>query len=170
MARASRNAARTRRAAAEAIPSSPDAGSSTSARGRELALGLCATADVVVENNRGGVVRSWGLDYEQMRRVRPDVIYIASQGFGGGGPLAEASAYGPLNSTFAGANWLWNHPDAPYPAGSSLNHPDHIASKLGVVAVLAALEHRHRTGQGQFIEIAQTESAAYLLGEFYLEG
>ena len=142
----------------------------TTARGRELALGLCATADVVVENNRGGVVRGWGLDYEQVRRVRPDVIYIASQGFGGGGPLAEASAYGPLNSTFAGANWLWNHPDAPYPAGSSLNHPDHIASKLGVVAVLAALEHRLRTGQGQSIEMAQTESAAYLLGEFYLEG
>src|SRR5439155_50854 len=68
------------------------------------------------------------------------------------------------------ANWLWNHPDAPYPAGSSLNHPDHIASKLGVVAVLAALEHRLRTGQGQSIEMAQTESAAYLLGEFYLEG
>src|SRR5215470_2785052 len=140
------------------------------ARGRELALELCATADVVVENNRGGVVRTWGLDYADVRRVRPDVIYIASQGFGRGGPLGEASAFGPLNSTFAGANWLWNHADAPYPGGSALNHPDHIASKLGAVAVLAALEHRRRTGQGQFIEMAQTEAAAYLLGEFYLEG
>src|SRR5207244_6552208 len=89
----------------------------STARGRELALRLCATADVVVENNRGGVVRQWALDYPDVRRVRPDVIYVASQGFGRGGPLGEASAFGPLNSAFAGVNWLWNHADAPYPAG-----------------------------------------------------
>jgi benzylsuccinate CoA-transferase BbsF subunit len=139
------------------------------ARGRELALQLCAQADVVVENNRGGVVGKWGLDYDDVRRVRPDVIYVASQGFGRGGPLGEAQAFGPLNSSFAGVNWLWNHPEAPYPAGASLNHPDHIASKLAAVAVLAALEHRRRTGEGQLIEMAQTEAAAYLLGEMYLQ-
>jgi crotonobetainyl-CoA:carnitine CoA-transferase CaiB-like acyl-CoA transferase len=138
--------------------------------GRALALRLCAAADVVVENNRGGVVREWGLDYEDVRRVRPDVVYVASQGYGRGGPLGELQAFGPLNSTFAGANYLWNHPEAPYPAGSALNHPDHAASKLAVVAVLAALEHRRRTGEGQLIEMAQTEAAAYLLGEFYLQG
>src|SRR5207247_1524806 len=126
-------------------------------RGRELALALCAAADVVIENNRGDVVRKWGLDYEDVRRVRPDVVYVASQGFGRGGPLGEASAYGPLNSAFAGVTWLWNHPDAPYPAGSSLNHPDHIAAKLAAVAVLAALEHRRRTGEGQLIEMSQAE-------------
>src|SRR5207245_9923886 len=94
----------------------------------------------------------------------------ASPGFGPCGRLAQASAYGPLNSAFAGVTWLWNHPDAPYPAGSSLNHPDHIAAKLSAVAVLAALEHRRRTGEGQLIEMSQAESAAYLIGEFYLEG
>src|SRR5947209_3675298 len=139
-------------------------------RGRELALRLCAAADVLIENNRGDVVRQWGLDYEDVRRVRPDVIYVASQGFGRGGPLGEASAYGPLNSAFAGVTWLWNHRDAPYPAGSSLNHPDHIAAKLAAVAVLAALEHRRRRGEGQLIEMSQAEAAAYLIGEFYLEG
>src|SRR5947208_899343 len=139
-------------------------------RGRELALRLCAAADVVAENNRGGVVGCWGLDYEDVRRLRPDVVYLCSQGYGRGGPLGVVPAFGPLNSAFAGANWLWNHPDAPYPAGSSLNHPDHIASKLAVVAVLAALEHRRRTGEGQRIEMAQTEAAAFLLGEFYLAG
>jgi crotonobetainyl-CoA:carnitine CoA-transferase CaiB-like acyl-CoA transferase len=140
------------------------------ARGRALALRLCAAADVVIENNRGGVVRDWGLDYEDVRRLRPDVIYLASQGYGRGGPLGQASSYGPLNSAFAGATWLWNHPDAPYPAGSSLNHPDHIAAKLAAVAVLAALEHRRRSGEGQYIEMSQAEAAAYLIGEFYLEG
>ncbi len=140
------------------------------ARGRELALELCKRADVIVENNRGGVTANWGLDYESVRKVAPRVIYVQSQGFGEGGPLGRAQAFGPLNSAFAGMNWLWNYPDAPYPAGAALNHPDHIASKLAALGVLAALEHRRRTGVGQRIEMAQTEAAAFLIGEFYLEG
>jgi crotonobetainyl-CoA:carnitine CoA-transferase CaiB-like acyl-CoA transferase len=138
-------------------------------RGREVALALCAAADVVIENNRGGVVQRWGLDYADVRARRPDVIYYASQAFGRGGPLGEASAYGPLNSAFAGLTWLWNHADAPYPGGSSLNHPDHIAAKLAVATILAALEHRRRTGEGQLIEMSQAEAAAYFIGEVYLE-
>jgi crotonobetainyl-CoA:carnitine CoA-transferase CaiB-like acyl-CoA transferase len=138
-------------------------------RARELALALCATADVVAENYRGGVLAGWGLDYETVRRVRPDVIYLTSSGFGGTGPLAMAPSFGPLNASFAGVNWLWNFPDAPYPAGASLNHPDHVASKLATLAVLAALEHRRRTGQGQSVEMAQSEAAAFLIGERYLE-
>jgi crotonobetainyl-CoA:carnitine CoA-transferase CaiB-like acyl-CoA transferase len=138
--------------------------------GRDAALRLCATADVVAENRQGGVVQRLGLDYEDVRRVRPDVIYVSSQGYGRGGPLGEAPAFGPLVAAFAGASWLWNHEDAPYPAGSSLEHPDHFAGKLLAVAVLAALEHRRRTGEGQLIEMAQSEATAYHLGELYLEG
>ena len=139
------------------------------ARGRDLALDLCAAADVVLENNRGGVVERWGLDYPVVRARRPDVIYYASQAFGRGGPLGAASAYGPLNSAFAGITWLWNFPEAPYPGGSSLNHPDHLVAKLAVAAILAALEHRRRTGDGQLIEMSQAEAAAYYVGEVYLE-
>jgi benzylsuccinate CoA-transferase BbsF subunit len=141
----------------------------TTERGRELALELCAAADVVLENNRGGVVQRWDLDYPTVRARRPDVIYYASQAFGRGGPLGAASAYGPLNSAFAGLTWLWNFPEAPYPGGSSLNHPDHIAAKLAVAAILAALEHRRRTGEGQLIEMSQAEAAAYYVGEVYLQ-
>ncbi len=139
-------------------------------RGREIALALCSQADVVIENNRGGVAAALGLDYEHVARVNPRVLYLCSQGFGRGGPLGEAPSFGPLNSTFAGINWLWNHATAPYPAGISLNYPDHIASKLAAVAVLAALEDRRRTGEGQRIEMSQAEAAAYLSGEFYLQG
>jgi crotonobetainyl-CoA:carnitine CoA-transferase CaiB-like acyl-CoA transferase len=138
-------------------------------RARALALELCACADIVLENYRGGVLRQWGLDYDAVRRVRPDVVYLSSQGFGASGPLAEAPSFGPLNGSFAGVNWLWNFPDAPYPAGTSLNHPDHLASKLAAAAVLAALEHHRRTGEGQHIDMAQTEAAAFVLGEIYLQ-
>jgi benzylsuccinate CoA-transferase BbsF subunit len=138
-------------------------------RGRALALDLCAAADVVIENNRGGVAARWGLDAVSVRARNPAVVYYASQAFGQGGPLGEASAFGPLNSAFAGVTWLWNHPDAPYPGGSALNHPDHTAAKLAAAVILAALEHRRRTGEGQAIEMSQTESAAYLLGDVYLQ-
>jgi len=140
------------------------------ARARELALALCAQADIVVENHQGGMMERFGLDYENVRRMRSDVVYLSSQGFGKGGPLGDAPSFGPLNAAFSGAAFLWNHPDAPYPAGSSLEHPDHVAGQLAVIAVLAALEHRRATGEGQRIEMSQSEAAAFLLGEFYLEG
>lgn len=137
--------------------------------GRELALALCAQADVVAENFRGGVLDGLGLGYEQVQAVNPTVVYAASQGYGRGGPFAEMPAYGPLNFGFSGLHHLWNHPEAPYPCGTALNHPDHIAGKLLAVGVLAALAHRDETGEGQLVELAQTEAAAFLLGEVYLE-
>jgi crotonobetainyl-CoA:carnitine CoA-transferase CaiB-like acyl-CoA transferase len=142
----------------------------TTPRGRELALQLCAMADIVAENYRGGVLDRFGLGYDDIRKVNPSVLYVSSQGYGRGGPYGEMPAFGPLNAGFAGLHHLWSDPDAPYPCSTSLNHPDHIAGKLLAVAVLAAWHHRQRTGEGQYIDMAQTEAAAYLIGEVYLEG
>ena len=139
-------------------------------QGRALAFDLCATADVIVENYRGGVLDAMGLGYDQVKGANPSVIYASSQGYGRSGPLSDAAAYGPLNLGFVGLHDLWNHTDAPYPCGTSLNHPDHVAGKFLAAGVLAALDHRHRTGEGQRIDLAQTELAAYLTGEVYLEG
>lgn len=139
-------------------------------KGRELAFGLCARADVVVENYRGGVLDALGLGYGAVKEANPSVIYASSQGYGSGGPLGGMAAYGPLNLGFAGMHLIWNHPDAPYPCGSSLNHPDHVAGKFLALGILAALDHRARTGEGQRIELAQTEFAAFLHGEVYVEG
>ena len=140
----------------------------TTERGRELALGLFMAADVVAENMRGGSLDKLGLGWDDLSAMRSDLVYVCSQGYGRGGPMGKMPAYGPLNAGFAGAHWLWNHPDVPYPCSTSLNHPDHIAGKLLAVAVLAALDHKQRTGEGQLIDMAQTEAAAYLIGEVYL--
>jgi crotonobetainyl-CoA:carnitine CoA-transferase CaiB-like acyl-CoA transferase len=137
--------------------------------GRRLAFELCRRADVVAENFRGGVLDSLGLGYEAVKQANPGVVYVSSQGYGREGPLADTPAYGPLNLGFTGLHHLWNHPDAPYPCGTSLNHPDHIAGKFLAVGVLAALRHRAHTGQGQLVDMAQTELAAFLLGEIYLD-
>ncbi|HLM17937.1 MAG TPA: CoA transferase [Acidimicrobiia bacterium] len=138
-------------------------------RGREFALALCASADVVAENQRGGALERRGLGYDDVRSLNPRVVYVSSQGYGRGGPLGEMPAYGPLNSGFSGVHLLWNHPDAPYPCGTSMNHPDHIAGRLLAVGVLAALAEREVSGEGQHLELAQTEAAAYFIGEVYLE-
>lgn len=140
----------------------------TTEEGRKIALDLCAKADIVAENNRGGVLEGLGLGYEDVAERNPKVIYFSSQGYGRGGPLGEMQAFGPLNAAFAGVHKFWNHPDTPYPCGTALNHPDHIAGKMGALAVLAAIDHRNKTGEGQYVEMAQTEVAAYLLGELYL--
>lgn len=137
--------------------------------GRRLALDLCSKADVVAENFRGGVLDELGLGYEQVRKKNQSVLYVSSQGYGRDGPLGRAPAYGPLNLGFVGQHLLWNHQNVPYPCATSLNHPDHIAGKMLAVAVLAALDHRQRTGAGQLVDMAQTDVAAYLLGEVYLE-
>ncbi len=137
--------------------------------GRDLALELCATADVVAENLRGGVLARHGVGYDDVRSVNPEVIYVSSQGFGRTGPMADLPAFGPVNAAFSGIHLLWNHPDAPYPCGSSLNHPDHIAGKLLSVAVLAAIRHRRQAGRGGLIDMAQAEAGAYLLGHLFTE-
>jgi crotonobetainyl-CoA:carnitine CoA-transferase CaiB-like acyl-CoA transferase len=138
--------------------------------GRRLAFELCARADVVIENFRGGVLDDMGLGYASIRASNPNVVYASSQGYGRTGPLGGMAAYGPLNLGFSGLHHLWNHTDAPYPCGTSLNHPDHVAGKFLAGGIMAALAHRDRTGEGQRVDLAQTEFAAYLRGEVYIDG
>jgi benzylsuccinate CoA-transferase BbsF subunit len=138
--------------------------------GRRLAFELCARADVVVENYRGGVLDAMGLGYDAVRAANPSVVYTSSQGYGRTGPLGQMAAYGPLNLGFVGLHLLWNHADAPYPCATTLNHPDHVAGKFMAGGIIAALSHRARTGEGQRIDMAQTEFAAFTRGEVYLEG
>ena len=115
--------------------------------------------------------RAWGLDYDDVRARAPrrDLRLVA--GLRARRPARRRrrpSARSPRRSPAPrGSGTI---PTRRIPRGSSLEHPDHIAGKLAAVAVLAALEHRRRTGEGQHIELAQTEAAAYLLGELYLEG
>lgn len=138
-------------------------------KGVEIVSQLVKIADILLENFRGGVMKSLGLDYENVRKLNPQIIYVSSQGFGGGGPYSDYQAYGPMLSAASGLLSIWAQPDDPYPVGSNSPLPDHMASKHAVVAALAALDYRRRTGRGQFIDMAQTEVAASLIGEYYLD-
>lgn len=138
-------------------------------KGAEIVGQLVKKADILIENFRGGVMKSLGFGYENARKLNPEIIYVSSQGFGGGGPFSDFQAYGPMLSSASGMLSIWAQPDDPYPVGSNSPLPDHMASKHVVIAALAALDYRRRTGKGQFIDMAQTEVAASLLGEHYLD-
>jgi len=137
--------------------------------GRELVTRLIEQSDIVTENFRAGAIEKLGLDYESVRQVKPDIIYLSSQGFGKTGPYSGHKAYGPLMAAASGMLRLWAHPDDPYPVGSTVPIPDHFASKHGALAVLAALDYRRRTGKGQLIDMSLVEVGANLIGSYYLE-
>jgi benzylsuccinate CoA-transferase BbsF subunit len=124
---------------------------------------------VVLENFRADVMGKWGLDYESVRSVKPDIVYLSTQGWGGGGPYSRFTSYGPHAPSAGGLLYMWNYFDVDHPGGVALNHPDHIAAKLGLIPLLAALDYRRRTGKGQHIDLAQVEVGAGFIGDNYLE-
>ena len=140
----------------------------TQEAGRELVRGIVPHCDIVLENMRAPVMRKWGLDYESVRALRPDVIYFSSQGFGSG-PYGDFQTYGPNLQAFSGITASWAHPDDPYPVGTTLNHPDHVAGKQALLPILAALIRREQTGEGASIECAQYEVATELIAERFLQ-
>ncbi len=138
-------------------------------KGKEIVRRFVKITDIVMENYRGGVMADLGFDYESVRRINPSIIYVSSQGFGIGGPYSNYQAYGPMISGVSGMLSLWAQPDDPYPVGSNAPIPDHMASKYLVMAAIAALDYRRRTGKGQFVNMAQTEVAAGMVGEYFLD-
>jgi benzylsuccinate CoA-transferase BbsF subunit len=133
-------------------------------RGRELALRLIEVSDVVVNNFSPGTMDRLGLGYDAARAVRPDVIYLEMPMLGTEGPHRDCRGYGLTIAAAGGLLALTGYDDAP-PVGTGTNYPDHVPNPLhGAVAVLAALRKRRRTGQGEYIELAQLESTINAIG------
>ncbi len=139
----------------------------TSERGREIARRLAAHADVVVENFSPRVVENFGLDYPSLAELKPDIIMLRMPGFGLQGPWRDYVGWALNFEQTAGMSAVTGYPDGPpcNPQGPA----DPIVGVHAGVALLAALEHRRRTGQGQLIEIAQIEVAACLTAEPVIE-
>jgi benzylsuccinate CoA-transferase BbsF subunit len=132
--------------------------------GRELALRLIEVSDVVVNNFSPGTMDKLGLGYDDARAVRPDVVYLEMPMLGTEGPYRDCRGYGLTIAAAGGILALTGYPDRS-PVGTGTNYPDHVPNPLhGVVAVLAALRKRRRTGQGEYIELAQLESTVNAIG------
>ncbi|MCP4221785.1 MAG: CoA transferase [Actinomycetia bacterium] len=130
----------------------------TKVAGAELALDLAAQCDVVVENFRPGVAARLGVGYEQVRAVRPDIIYCSVSGYGQDGRAATRRAYAPVVHAEVG---LLHHKAKEWelePKPEPVSHADIAAGMSGAQGVLAALWRRERTGQGAHVDSSMCEA------------
>ncbi len=137
--------------------------------GPEAFLRVAAKCDVVAHNYTPRVVRQFGIDYEAVRRVRPDIIYVSLTGFGTTGPWGERPLFGPGAEAVSGHNLLIGDPDGWPGRPGTIVYSDSVCGLNAAFAVLAAIDHRDRTGEGQHIDISLYETAVSHLGPVMAE-
>lgn len=138
-------------------------------RGRQIARDLARRVDMVASNFRPGVMERWGFDYERVAQDNPSVIYMTMPMQGTDGPHHRYIGFGSTISALSGLVNLTGQPGR-VPVGTGTHYPDHVPNPgHTLVAILAALRHRSRTGQGQSIELSQLESTINLIGPAILE-
>ena len=134
------------------------------AAGKQIVERLVAWADVVLENFSPGVMARLGLDYQRLRRVRPDLIMLSGCLFGQTGPQRGYPGFGGQGTAIAGFNHLIGWPDREsYGPYGTLT--DSLAPRYAALAVAGALLERRRTGRGQYIDLSQIEAGVYSLSE-----
>jgi benzylsuccinate CoA-transferase BbsF subunit len=138
------------------------------ARGKELLHELIAISDVVSENFAAGVFERLGLSYEELREIRDDIIYVSNCGFGHSGPYEHYKTWGPVVQAVSGLTFSSGLPDLP-PAGWGYSYMDHTGAYYMAMAILMAIHHRNRTGEGQWVDMACTETGATLNGPALLD-
>ncbi len=130
------------------------------ATGAELFRKLVATADVVVENFRPGTMQGWGLGYDELSALKPDLVYVSISGFGQWGPEHDRAGYDPIAQAASG--WLSLNGD---PESEPVKAPTFLGDDLGglhgAIAALAALHHRDRRGEGQYIDVALLDALLF---------
>ncbi len=136
--------------------------------GKALARRLVAVSDVVAENFSGRVMPGWGMDFESIRKIRPDIIMLSMSGFGRTGPWKDRVSYGQTLQAWSGFTDLTGFPDQK-PSGPASAYSDAVGGMAGAQAVLLALIQRAQTGRGQWIDLSQMEAMSALLGPLALE-
>ena len=137
--------------------------------GQALLKRLVAISDVVVENFSPRVMAQYELDYPHLLKVRPDLIMVSMPGYGQSGPHSRFVSFGGPLMAYTGMSLLWGYADSPPDARVKVAQPDYIVAATQALAVTAALHHRARTGQGQYIEIAQVEATVASMAPAYLD-
>ncbi|HLZ69046.1 MAG TPA: CoA transferase [Dehalococcoidia bacterium] len=136
--------------------------------GRQLMLRLAGWADVVTESFSPRAMRRWGLDYEALRKVNPDLIMISTCLNGQTGPEADLAGFGTMGAALSGFHELTGWPDRS-PAGPFMAYTDYTTPKYVAASILAALDHRRRTGEGQYIDLSQAEASMHFLAPALLD-
>jgi benzylsuccinate CoA-transferase BbsF subunit len=139
----------------------------THKKGIEVAKRLVAWADIVVENFAAGAMEKLGLGYEELRKIKPDIIMLSASMQGQTGPHARHPGYGHHLTALAGFHHLVGWPDRPSQHFGP--YTDWVSPQFGLVALLSALDYRRRTGKGQYFDLSQYEVGEHFLAPLLLD-
>ncbi len=138
-------------------------------KGLEIARKLVAMSDIVAEGFSPGVLDSWGLGYDTLKEIKPDIIYVQQSGMGAQGKYGRFRTVGPIANSFAGLSEMSGLPEPAMPAGWGYSYLDWMGAYSFALAMLSALYHRERTGEGQWIDASQTEVGLFINGTTMLD-
>ena len=136
--------------------------------GKELFARLVAISDAVIENYRMGVLARLGFDYDKLRSLRPDIVFISMPAFGNKGRWKGFVQYGIGQEQLSGMADMTGYLDEDGPMKSGINHGDPITGSHATGALLASLLYRRRTGKGVYVDLSQLDSSVSLIGDAIL--
>ena len=139
-----------------------------SPRGLDTVKQLVTVCDVVVENFSATVLRRWGLGYDELRKLKPDIVYLSQSGFGHTGRQSHYLTAGPIAQAFSGMTYLSGLPGAP-PAGWGWSYLDDTGGMYIAFSILTSLYRRNMTGLGQHVDLSQMIIGATLNGSALLD-
>jgi formyl-CoA transferase len=124
--------------------------------GRDIFLKIAARSDIVIENFKKGTMAEWGVGYEDVRRVKSDIVYVSITGWGQFGPNSDRAGYDPIAQAASGWMSMNGEVDGP-PVKAATAIGDETGGLNGAIGAMAALLHRNRTGEGQHVDISLLE-------------
>jgi benzylsuccinate CoA-transferase BbsF subunit len=139
-----------------------------STAGKEVAERLIAWADIVSENFTPGMMERWGLDYEEIKKMKPDIIMLRTSNQGQTGPYAKQPGFGQHLVGLSGFSYYTGWPDRE-PIGFGMAYTDMITPRFAAAALIAALDYRRRTGKGMLLDVSQLETAIHFLAPQVLD-
>jgi len=137
-------------------------------KGRDIAKRLIKQADVVIDNFTPGTMERWGLGYNELIKIKSDIIMLNLTLQGQTGSYSKQPGLGFMLQALGGFTSLLGWPDRTFP-GTQLPYTDYIGCYFAAVAIVEALEYRRRTGKGQYIDVSQLESGISFLSSAILD-
>jgi len=128
--------------------------------GRDICLDLARTSDIVLENFKVGTMQNYGLGYEDIRAIKPDIVYVSITGWGQFGPKYEEAGYDPLAQAFSGFLSINGSTEGP-PTKAGTFLADDLGGLHAAIGAMGALRHRDQTGEGQHVDVALLDSMLF---------